>query len=249
MSFLNKARRFLTGPDKRASRERRRLKRMACHQAFVCTRGGESFPLTVIDVGFGGFKVISENFIGERGDLLHLRRVVTDFRRHMTGAYTTGLMVRVAWSKKDEVGFEAGLYLPEAPGSMRINWFRELLGELGLKENAVFTQRHSRRHRCKLPATIRQGFLPVQEGFLLDLSPGGGLFSATKAAPMGDTVQMTVQWGRGEMNVAASVVGVRATDAEGTGQRWLHSLKFHEPLSKGQERTLYTWLEELAQNE
>ena len=151
MGILQRARKLFRGPDRRASRERRRLKRVACHQSFVCTRGEESFPLTVVDVGFGGFKVQSEHPLGERGDLLHLRRVATDFRRHLTGPYTTGLMVSVAWVKACEDGtYEAGFYLPQAPGSMRINWFRELLSELGMNEREVFSKRASRRHRCRL---------------------------------------------------------------------------------------------------
>lgn len=221
---------------------------MACHQEFVCTKGERKFPVTVVDVGFGGFKIQSNQVIGERGDLLHLRRVSTDFRRHLTGAYTTGLMVRVAWVKSCQEGFEAGLHLPEAPGSMRISWFKELLSELGLNEVAVFTKRNSRRHRCLLPAKITQGDIPAQDGHLLDLSSGGGLFGASRPAPMGQAVTLAVKWGRQDLSLQAEVVGVRKGDGEAVGSAWLHSLKFQEPLSAKQQRVLYGWLEELEQN-
>lgn len=250
MGILQRARKFFSGPDKIASRERRKLKRMACHQSFVCTRGKESFPLTVVDVGFGGFKVQSEVSPGERGELLHLRRVATDFRRHLTGAYTTGLMVRVAWVKKcEEGGYEAGLYLPQAPGSMRISWFKELLSELGMDEKEVFSKRVSRRHRCSLPASIRFGSTPEQQGVVQDLSPGGALFAAAKAAPMGEQVEFRVVWGRKALVLKATVVGVRPSEAHQGGPSWLHSLKFEAELDKKQERILYGWLEELAANE
>lgn len=249
MGFLHRARQFFSGPNKQASRERRRLKRIACHQSFLGSRGGETFPLTVTDVGFGGFKILSDQHPGERGDLLHLRRVATDFQRHLTGAYTTGLMVRVAWVKPLQGGgYEAGLFLPEAPGSMRISWFKELLSELGMDEKDVFSKRQSRRHRCRLPATIAVGSLPPQEGFLFDLSPGGGLWGSAKAASMGEVVELSVVWGRGRLNVSATILGVRRSDVDEGGNRWLHSLKF-ESLDKASERTLFTWLEELAKND
>ena len=248
MSMLQRAKRFLTGPDKRRSRERRKLKRMACHQAFICTRGEDSFPITVIDVGFGGFKVVSDDPLGERGDLLHIRRVSTDFKRHLTGAYTTGLMVRVAWTKKDGAGYESGLHLPEAPGSMRISWFRELLSELGLDEKAVFTKRNTRRFRCRLPAKLNGGSGPSQEGTLLDLSSGGGLFGSLKACSMGETGELEITWGKRSLKTTINVVGVRSSDYDGSNP-WLNSVKFQEELSKAQERILYGWLEELSRNE
>lgn len=249
MSILHRARRFFSGPNKNASRERRKLKRMACHQAFLCTKGEVSFPLTVIDVGFGGFKVMSEHPIGKRGDLLHLRRVATDFKRHLTGAYTTGLMVRVAWAKESDGHFEAGLHLPEAPGSMRISWFRELLSEMGFDEKAVFTQRHNRRHRCRLPSEFSVQGRPVQGGLLLDLSSGGGMFGAAKAANMGDQGRLSARWGSKELLLDVTVVGLRANNIDEAGPRWLHSVKFEENFGKAQESILYAWLEELARNE
>lgn len=249
MGILKRARRFFSGPDKKSSRERRRLKRMACQQAFVCTKGEESFPLTVLDVGFGGFKVLTEHPVGERGDLLHLRRVSTDFRRHLTGAYTTGLMVRVAWTKRDGEYYESGLHLPEAPGSMRISWFKELLSELGLSEKEVFTQRNTRRHRCHLPARLTCGPVPEHQGTLLDLSPGGCLFGSNVAAPMGKVAELSVVWGVKELSLSVEVVGVRPNNVEEMGSKWLHSLKFQGELSRSQEKILYSWLEELADNE
>ena len=249
MSMLQRAKQFLTGPDKRRSRERRKLKRMACHQAFVCTRGEKSFPITVIDVGFGGFKVISEEPLGERGDLLHIRRVSTDFRRHLTGAYTTGLMVRIAWTKQDGSSYESGLHLPKAPGSMRIIWFRELLSELGMDEKAVFTKRKTRRFRCRLPAVLKGELVPAQDGTLLDLSSGGGLFGSTEACSMGDSGEFEITWGKRSLKTAVDVVGVRRNDSGDGGVTWLNSVKFKEELSKPQERVLFGWLEELSRNE
>lgn len=249
MSILKRARRFLVGPDKRASRERRKLKRVACHQEFVCTRGKETFPIVVIDVGFGGFKVTSQTSFGERGDILHLRRVATDFQRHLTGAYTTGIMVRVAWVKNCGGTYEAGLYLPEAPGTMRISWFKDLLKELGFDEQAVFTKRSTRRYRCRLPGELTCGPMPTESGSLLDLSPGGGLFGAKKAAPLGVSGKLHVRWGTEEFEVPVAVLGVRAGDSDPLSHSWLHSLKFQEPLSKSQEKVLYRWLEELGEND
>lgn len=250
MGILQQARRFFNGPDRQASRERRKLKRIACHQSFIGTRDGVSFPLTVVDVGFGGFKVISDREPGPKGALVHLRRVANDFQRHLTPAYTTGVMVKVAWVRPHpEGGFEAGLYLPQAPGSMRISWFKELLAELGMDEKSVFSQRHSRRHRCRLPAGIAYGQVPSQEGLMLDLSSGGGLFGAAKAAPMGEWVQLSVTWGRHRVDLKAEVVGVRQNLLDEGGGKWLHSLKFQEELPKKVERILLSWLEELARNE
>ena len=248
MSILRKARQWLNGPDKKASRERRKLKRVACHQSFQATRGKESFPLTVVDVGFGGFRVVSEQSVGKRGDLLHLRRLATDYRRHLTGAYTTGLMVRVAWVKPTEEGFEAGLHLPQAPGTMRISWFRELLQEMGFDERTVFTQRNQRRHRCHLPSELRLEGFPVSTGLLLDLSSGGGLFGAEKSCLMGCDGTLSVTWGSRRLEIETNVVGVRSNPLK-QGPRWLHSLKFAGPLNRDQEKILYGWLEELARNE
>ncbi len=249
MSLFQRAKKFFAGPDKKAARERRKLKRIACHQEFICTRAGEAFPVVVVDVGFGGFRVTSKQSLGKRGDILHLRRVATDFQRHLTGAYTTGLMVRVAWVKELEGSFEAGLYLPEAPGTMRISWFKELLKELGFDEKAVFSKRSTRRFRCRLPGELTCGPLPGGSGTVLDLSPGGGLFGAGKAAPMGVKASLHVRWGEEELELPVTVLGVRANALESQGGRWLHSLRFEENLSKRQERILYAWLEELAKND
>lgn len=232
---------------RRAAAERRRLKRMACHQEFLCSRGGESTPITVLDVGFGGFRVRSDRRLGKRGDLLHLRRVSTDFRRHMTGAYTTGMMARVAWVKEDEDGWQAGLYLPEAPGSMRISWFRELLKELDMDEKSVFSQRASRRHRCKLPGRILTESRSLV-GTVQDLSSGGGLFSAEESLPMGTMGEFSVTWGRKSLKVKAEVVGVRSATTSGN-PGWLHSVKFEDPVPAQAESTLLQWLDELARNE
>lgn len=222
---------------------------MACHQAFLCSKGGQSQPITVVDVGFGGFRVRAQESLGKRGDLLHLRRLSTDFRRHMTGAYTTGMMARVAWIKQDEDGWEAGLYLPEAPGSMRISWFRELLRELDLDEKTVFSQRHARRHRCKLPGSFLVSHSVAQEGTVFDLSCGGGLFGASKPAGMGEVGQFEVVWGTKTLSLKAEVVGVRKGPLNGSTPGWLHSLKFEQELSKEAETILYRWLDELSRNE
>jgi PilZ domain-containing protein len=201
----------------------------------------------VVDVGFGGFRVVSDQSVGERGDLLHLRRLATDFRRHLTGAYTNGLMVRVAWVKCTEDGHEAGLHLPQAPGSMRISWFRELLEEMGFDERTVFTQRNNRRHRCRLPSELRLNGFPVSNGLLLDLSSGGGLFGSDQSAPMGCEGVLSVKWGVRELDLESTVVGVRSNVVD-SGPKWLHSLKFRDSLTRNQERILYRWLEELARN-
>lgn len=248
MSILQRAKKFFSGPDKGASKERRRLKRMACHQLFECTGAGLTFPVTVVDVGFGGFRIVSEHSLGERGDLLHLRRISTDFGRHLTGAYTTGLMVKVAWVRQEGNSYEAGLHLPEAPGSMRISWFRELLKEMGMSESAIFSKRGTRRHRCRLPAQLTCGKLPVLHGLLLDLSMGGGLFGGAKASPMGDDAQFCVRWGAKELLVPVSIVGVRVNTLEEAGPKWLHSIKFEKEFTKTQQRVLYAWLDELAGN-
>lgn len=255
-NILRKAQNFFAGPKRRsvlagrkAASERRRLKRMACHQSFLCSKGGDSHPITVVDVGFGGFRVRADKPLGKRGDLLHLRRISTDFRRHMTGAYTTGMMARVAWVKEDEDGHEAGLYLPEAPGSMRISWFRELLKELDLDEKSVFSQRTARRHRCKLPGSIAVDGQVTQNGTVFDLSAGGGLFGTTKAATMGAEGDFEVVWGAKTLRLRAEVVGVRQGPLFGQGPGWLHSLKFQEELPKEAEQILYRWLDELSRNE
>ncbi|MFA5505062.1 MAG: PilZ domain-containing protein [Vulcanimicrobiota bacterium] len=247
MSILQRARQLFQGPDRSASKERRKLKRVACQQLFEATCQDRSFKVTVVDVGFGGFRVWTEQSPGERGDLLHLRRLVTDFSRHLTGAYTTGLMVKVAWVKKTAEGYEAGLHLPQAPGSMRISWFRELLQEMGFDEKTVFTQRSNRRHRCRLPAELALEAFPRSQGLVLDLSSGGGLFAAARAATMGAEGLLSVQWGSRELKVEVAVVGLRS-HTHGEDPRWLHSLKFAEELSRPQEQVLYQWLDELARN-
>lgn len=249
MSLLNRAREFFSGPNKNASRERRKLKRMACHQEFLGTREGSTFPLTVIDVGFGGFKVMSEHALGKRGDLLHMRRVATDFQRHLSGVYTTGIMARVAWCKERGNHYEAGLYLPEAPGAMRVSWFKELLKEMGFDEKTVFSQRNSRRHLCRLPAELKLVAPPTLGGLLLDLSPGGALFAAERAAGMGELADLSVRWGSQTLTVEASVVGVRANGTESNTPRWHHSLRFADDINKQQEKVLYGWLQELADHE
>jgi hypothetical protein len=248
-SLLQKARSLFAGPDRRASLERRKIKRLACHQSFVCSSGKLSWPVTVVDLGFGGFKVRSAVSLGKRGDLLHLRRVCADHIKKLGGSYTTGLMARVAWSKRDDDGYETGLYLPEAPGSMRIRWYKELLQELDLDETEIFSKRSTRRRRCRLPATISTGALPSATGMVFDLSAGGALFAAPAPAMLGSSGHLDVQWGVKRLNVEISVVGVRPSDANELDLRFLHSLKFEEPMSQASETTLYRWLEELAQNE
>lgn len=248
MGFLNLARSLFVGKQSPASRERRKLKRVACHQAFQATRGEQSFELTVVDVGFGGFRAQCEVSPGSRGDLLHLRRVATDFRRHLTGAYTTGLMVRVAWVKKTETGYEAGLHVPQIPGSMRISWFREMLGEMGFDEQTLFSKRVARRHRCRLPGELNLVGAPKLEGMLLDLSVGGGLFGTLTAAAMGQEGEMLVKWGSRSLLLPVTVVGVRA-GASSADPKWLHSVKFNGSLKAAQERELSAWLEEFSRNE
>lgn len=240
MGILQRARRLLGRSKRNSSRERRKLKRIACHQTFVATRSGESFELTVLDVGFGGFRVISDHPLGERGDLLHMRRLATDFGRHLGTAYTTGLMVRVAWSCVREGHYEAGLHLPEAPGSMRIGWFKELLDEMGFDEETIFSKRESRRFRCRLP-----GSLFDHDGMLLDLSAGGGLFGADQSLALGDEGELTAVWGQRRLSLPVEVVGVRP-GTEATGPAWLMSLRFAAGLTKAQEKALHSWLEELS---
>ena len=66
---------------------------------------------------------------------------------------------------------------------------------------------------------------------------------------MGEEVEIGVQWGRAELKLPASIVGVRRAEATATGPRWLHSLKFSEPIAAKDERVLRTWLEDLARND
>lgn len=248
-SLLQKARGFFAGPDRRASLERRKIKRLACHQSFVCSNGKLTIPVTVVDLGFGGFKIRSASSVGKRGDNLHLRRISTDHIKKLGGSYTTGLMVRVAWAKRDEDGWETGLYLPEAPGSMRIRWFKELLQELDLDETEIFSKRSTRRRRCRLPAVISTGALPSVTGMVFDISAGGALFAAPAPAMLGSCGSLDVQWGPKKLHVEISVVGIRPSEANELDLRFLHSLKFEEPMDKANETLLYRWLEELAQNE
>ena len=205
--------------------------------------------MTVVDVGFGGFRALAEQRVGERGQLLHLRRLSNDFKRHTTGAYTTGIMVRVAWAKESDGVWEVGLYLPEAPGSMRISWFRELLEELGFNEREIFSKRVMRRHRCRLPCKLlgAEDGVPI-EGVLLDLSPGGGLFGSSKKSILGQVHDCSVKWGLKELVLKAEVVGLRVNNIDDMGPRWLHSLRFQSDLDKTQEQVLHGWLEELARN-
>lgn len=247
-SLLQKARGFFTGPDRRAAMERRRLKRLACHQSFLCSSGKESWPVTVVDIGFGGFKIRSSGPVGKRGDLLHLRRLSSDHTKQLGGSYTTGLMVRVAWTKRDEDGWESGLYLPEAPGSMRIRWFKELLKELRMDETEIFTKRNNRRHRCRLPATISTGALPMASGMVFDLSSGGAMFAAPAPGMLGACGQLEVVWGPRTLRTEVSIVGIRPAEANEIELRFLHSLRFEE-MDKATETLLYRWLEELAQND
>ena len=248
-NILRKAQRYVWGVKRPSLSERRRLKRMACHQEFVCTKGKESHKITVVDVGFGGFRVRSQRSLGERGTLHHLRRLPTDFRRHLTGSYGTGLMVKVAWEKRDAQGFEVGLAVPEAPGSMRIEWFRELLREFGLDEQGVFSQRNSRRHRCRLPATLLVGENSELTGTMLDLSEGGGLLGLEHPVRLGAEGQLTVKWGVKTLVLGVSVVGVRENRISNGGPPCWHSLKFQEPLGALAEELLMDWLQELSRNE
>lgn len=248
-SLLLKARGYFSGPDRRAALERRRLKRLACHQSFECTSGKVKFPVTVVDLGFGGFKIRSSICVGKRGDLLHLTRVSNDLVKKLGGSYTTGVMVKVAWTKKDEHGWESGLYLPEAPGSMRIRWFKELLKELDMDETEIFSKRSTRRHRCRLPASISTGALPAASGMVFDLSSGGALFAAPAPAMLGSCGTLEVQWGPRILRAEIAVVGVRPSEAQEIDLRFLHSLKFEEPMGREAESLLYSWLDELATND
>ena len=235
--------------DRRASMERRKIKRLACHQSFLCTRGGESFPVIVVDVGFGGFKVRSSAPLGKRGELLHLRRLSEDHTKKLGGSYTTGLMVRVAWTKHDEDGWESGLSLPEAPGSMRIRWFKELLEELRLDETEIFSKRSARRHRCRLPATIATGALPSVSGMVFDLSSGGVLFAAPAPAMLGSCGELQVTWGAKVLKAEVSVVGVRPAEASELELRFLHSLRFEDGMDEATEKLLHRFIGELAEND
>lgn len=248
-SLLQKARGFLGRHDRRAAMERRRIKRLACHQSFMCTTSSESFPVTVVDIGFGGFKVRSDKPLGKRGDLLHLRRLSADHERKLGGSYTTGLMVRVAWAKTDEDGWETGLSLPEAPGSMRIRWFKELLQELHLDETEIFSKRATRRHRCRLPALISTGALPSVSGMALDLSSGGALFAAPAPAMLGSCGLFEVTWGAKVLKLEVSVVGVRPSEATELEYRFLHSLRFEDGMDEATEKLLHRFLRELAEND
>lgn len=248
-SLLQKARGLLARTDRRASMERRKIKRLACHQNFLCTSANDSFPVMVVDIGFGGFKVRSARPLGKRGDLLHLRRLSQDHTKKLGGSYTTGLMVRVAWSKKDEDGWECGLSLPEAPGSMRIRWFKELLEELHLDETEIFSKRSARRHRCRLPATISTGALPSVSGLALDLSAGGVLFAAPAPAMLGSCGELEVTWGAKVFKAEVSVVGVRPAEATEIELRFLHSLRFEDGMEEATERLLHRFLSELAEND
>ena len=235
--------------DRRAIMERRKIKRLACHQSFLCTRGGESFPVIVVDVGFGGFKVRSSAPLGKRGELLHLRRLSEDHTKKLGGSYTTGLMVRVAWTKHDEDGWESGLSLPEAPGSMRIRWFKELLEELRLDETEIFSKRSARRHRCRLPATIATGALPSVSGMVFDLSSGGVLFAAPAPAMLGSCGELQVTWGAKVLKAEVSVVGVRPAEASELELRFLHSLRFEDGMDEATEKLLHRFIGELAEND
>lgn len=248
-SLLRKAHGFFAGPNRRSAMERRRIKRLACHQSFLCCNGTLSFPVTVVDIGFGGFKIRSSIAAGQRGDLLHLTRQTSDYGKKLGGSYTTGIMVKVAWSKKDEDGWESGLCLPEVPGSMRIRWFQELLKELDMDESEIFSKRSTRRHRCRLPASISTGALPAATGMVFDLSLGGALFGAPAPAMLGSAGTLQVQWGTGSLQTAVTVVGIRPAEASELELRFLHSLSFDEPLSQATETRLCRWLEELARND
>lgn len=248
-SLLQKARGLFTAPDRRAAMERRKVKRLACHQNFLCSAGRMSWPVTVVDLGFGGFKVRSAVCVGKRGDLLHLRRLSPDHVKKLGGSYTTGLMVRVAWTKKDEDGWESGLYLPEAPGSMRIRWFKELLKELDMDETEIFSKRSTRRHRCRLPAFISTGALPAVTGMVFDLSSGGALFAAPAPGMLGSSGHLEVEWGPKKLKTEVSIVGIRPSEANELDLRFLHSLRFEDPIDKATETLLYRWLEDLAQND
>lgn len=205
--------------------------------------------MIVVDVGFGGFKVRSERSLGKRGDLLHLRRLSAEHDRKLGGSYTTGVMVRVAWSRQDEQGWECGLSLPEAPGSMRIRWFKELVAELRLDERELFSKRSTRRHRCRLPATISTGALPSVSGMVLDLSAGGALFAAPAPAMLGSSGELQLRWGVKVLAAEVSVVGVRPAEATEIELRFLHSLRFADGMDEATETLLHRFISELAEND
>lgn len=248
-NLLRKAQGWFRRRDRIAALERRRIPRLACHQSFVCHTGQREFLVTVVDLGFGGFKIRSAVPVGERGVLLHLRRVSADSVKRLGGSYTTGLMARVAWTKQDQDGWESGLCLPDAPGSMRIRWYKELLAELEIDEKSVFSRRANRRHRCRLPATISTGALPSVRGMVCDLSSGGALWAAPASGMVGSTGRLVVQWGVHQLDLEVTIVGVRPAEVQVLDLPFLHSLRFQGPLPVAQESVLHRWLEELARDQ
>ncbi len=210
----------------------------------------------MVDVSFGGFKVLAPRCLGPRGGFLHLRRVAADFRRHMSSAYTTGIMVKVAWSKpssQDSRLYEAGLTLAEVPGSMTLGWYRELLTELGLDEATIFSRRSHRRFRCRLPAVLsfEGGEAPREiSGTLLDLSSGGALLATPQTARIGCEVILSATWGAETLVAPGKVVGVRKSEEVGSPEElWWHSLTFDEGLEPNAGHLLSKWLGEFSRND
>lgn len=199
-------------------------------------------------MGFGGFKVRSASRLGGAGDLLHMRRVSGDATRHLESSYTTGVMVSIVWTKEDRGAWESGLFLVQAPGSMRTRWYKELLAELGLDERDVFSRRATRRGECRLPALLSTSALPSATGLVFDLSAGGALFAGTAAPLLGSTGSLQVTWGADVAHFPVTVVGVRPAEQKDLELKVLHSLKFEATLPKTEERILSRWLEELMRH-
>lgn len=178
-----------------------------------------------------------------------MRRLSQDSTRKLESSYTTGIMVRIAWTRKYSGGWESGLYLPEAPGSMRIRWFKELLLELGVDEKEIFSRRASRRGRCRLPAVLSTSALPQASGMVLDLSLGGALFAGTASSILGSSGTIEITWGLDKTLFPVTIVGIRPAEARELEFRYSHSLRFIEPIGTANERVLYRWLEELVRND
>ncbi len=234
-------------PSRRARMlERRRLKRLPVHQLFECRDGTSVWELRVIDVSFGGFRVLSPEPLGERGKPLHLRRLSTEVRALHGAAYSTGVMVEIAWSRPYPHApglHEHGLTLVQAPGSMNLDWYRQLLKELGLDGEAIFDRRRQRRFRCSLPGRfLIDAGLAAREGVVGDLSLGGALWVAEGILPVGSSGSLGMEWGERRLDLPVKVTGTRR--AETTG-RWLHSLELRTPLGRERQFELEAWLQEL----
>jgi hypothetical protein len=124
-----------------------------------------------------------------------------------------------------------------------------LLQELQMDETEIFSKRNTRRHRCRLPATICTGALPSVSGMIFDLSSGGALFASPVPGMLGSSGTLRVQWGARTLEAEISIVGIRPAEATELEFRFLHSLKFEEPMPKATESLLYRWLAELADND